>query len=604
MRVSAAVTIAALPVAYLVLRALLRSPLGGRLLAVPTSERWHDRPTPVFGGVGIFAGLVAGLACAVIVGAVEPTRELGGIVGGCTLLFVAGLVDDLHHLGPLPKVLAQFGAAGLVIGAGLRVELFHNNVVAVVVAVAWLVGITNAVNLLDNMDGLAATLATIACAYFAIDAATVHRNDLVLVLGLSLGLACLGFLPYNLRLGRRAEVFMGDSGSQVLGFALASLGLAASWTAAGTTVATVLLPLIVLAIPILDTTLVTVARLVEGRPVTQGGKDHTSHRLVYYGLSEQEAVALLGIVAIALGATGLAYNVLDNGKITAVGVLISVVLLVQFGNFLTELRERSATGTERPSLIRALLEPRRLAELLVDFVLMCSSFLGAYLFVVEGFGSPAQRAAFLAALPVVLGARYLLFVLGGIYRRVWRFATTLDVLVVAGACGLSALVSWSVVRVIRGSAGLPVSVYVLDAIFCTLLVGGARLLFRVWVERREHETGSGESPRVLIVGAGRSGRSFARELRETRGKRVVGFIDDNPAIQGRRIAGSRVLGPLDEALRIVGQSAPSEVVITIAQAPEERLAAVISACAEAQVPCRLMRRQLEAVSVATEIPTE
>ena len=97
---------------------------------------------------------------------------------------------------------------------------------------------------------------------------------------------------------------MGDAGSQLLGFTLASIGLAASWTAAGTTVATVMLPLLVLAIPIMDTTLVTAMRILERRPVTQGGKDHTSHRLVYYGLSEQEAVALLATVAIALGATG------------------------------------------------------------------------------------------------------------------------------------------------------------------------------------------------------------------------------------------------------------------------------------------------------------
>ena len=145
---------------------------------------------------------------------------------------------------------------------------------------------------------------------------------------------------------------MGDSGSQVLGFALASLGLAASWTAAGTTVATVMLPLIVLAIPILDTTLVTIARLVEGRPVTQGGKDHTSHRLVYYGLSEQEAVALLGDRRASPSAQpGSRTTSLDNGRITAVGVLVSVVLLVQFGNFLAELRERSDTdsGRGRPS---------------------------------------------------------------------------------------------------------------------------------------------------------------------------------------------------------------------------------------------------------------
>src|SRR6185503_16349183 len=257
--VEAAITLAALPVASVVLWTLLRSAsLGGRLVAVPTGARWHDHVTPLFGGVGIAAGLLAGVLLALAVGVVEPTWLLAGIVAGCGLVFVAGLLDDVRHLSPIAKLVAQFGAAAIAIAAGLRV----------VIALVWLVGITNAFNLLDNMDGLAATLATVACLYFAIDAATVHENDLVLVLALSLAFACLGFLPFNLRPGDRARVFMGDSGSQLLGFLLAVLGLAASWTTAGTTIATMLLPLLVLAIPILDTTLVTVRRLAERRPVT------------------------------------------------------------------------------------------------------------------------------------------------------------------------------------------------------------------------------------------------------------------------------------------------------------------------------------------------
>jgi len=604
MEVSAAVTIAALPVAYFVIRALLRSTLGERLVAVPTSERWHGSPTPTFGGVGIFCGLMTGIAAAVLAGVVEPTTELLGIVCGCTVIFAAGFFDDLFHLGPVPKLLAQFTAAAIVIASGLRVELFTNDIVAVAVAVVWLVGITNAFNLLDNMDGLAATLALVACAYFAIDAAAVHGNDLVIALSLSLGFACAGFLPFNLRIGRNAAVFMGDGGSQLLGFGLASLGLAASWTAAGTTVATVMLPLIVLAIPILDTTLVTVVRILERRPVTQGGKDHTSHRLVYYGLSEQEAVALLATVAVALGATGLAYNVLDNGRITTIGVLISVVLLVQFGNFLAELRDHSEEDGPRPSLLHSLLEPRRLVEIVVDFALMCGSFLVAYLIIAGGFGNPVQRAWFLAALPIVLGTRYLCFVLGGVYRRVWRYATTIDELVVALACAVSAVLSWAIVVLLRGAAGFPPSVFLLDAIFATLLIGGSRLAFRLWVERGDGAVAGAEASRVLIVGAGRFGRSFAREARETPGIRVVGFVDDNPSLRGRRIAGSRVLGPLDELERAIRQSEPTEVIVTIAEAPEDRLAIVTAACSRARVTCSLMHRRIEAVSLPAEVPAE
>ena len=170
---------------------------------------------------------------------------------------------------------------------------------------------------------------------------------------------------------------MGDSGSQVLGFGLASLALASSWTVAGTTFATVLLPLLILAVPILDTTLVTTMRLAQRRPVTRGGRDHSSHRLVYYGLSEAKAVLLLALVAAAVGATALAYNVLDNARLTAVGVLLTFVLLVQFGSFLSDLEERSRSGREGPppSLWRAVVfEPRRLVEVVADSVLICGSF--------------------------------------------------------------------------------------------------------------------------------------------------------------------------------------------------------------------------------------
>ena len=204
----------------------------------------------------------------------------------------------------------------VVLAAGVRVEIVSNDILATALGLLWLIGMTNAFNLLDNMDGLAATLAAIACLFFAIDAFTVHPNNTVAVLSLGICFACLGFLPYNLRLNRPAAVFMGDSGSQVLGFALASLGLAASWTVAGSTVATLLLPILVLAVPILDTTLVTIVRILEGRPVTRGGRDHTSHRLVYQGLSDKRAVVLLCVVSAALGLTSLAYKVLDDTLVT------------------------------------------------------------------------------------------------------------------------------------------------------------------------------------------------------------------------------------------------------------------------------------------------
>jgi UDP-GlcNAc:undecaprenyl-phosphate GlcNAc-1-phosphate transferase len=203
--VGAAVTLVALPVAAAVIWALLRSPtMGARLVAVPSGERWHARPTPTFGGVGIVAGLLAGVALALLVGAVAGSWELAGIVAGCVLLFAAGLLDDVRHLSPLAKLAAQFAAAGLAIAAGLRVELIENDPLGIVVALVWLVGITNAFNLLDNMDGLSAGVAFTASLVLLLNAWLLGEFFISLVLVALMG-SLLGFLVYNWHPPRRTS---------------------------------------------------------------------------------------------------------------------------------------------------------------------------------------------------------------------------------------------------------------------------------------------------------------------------------------------------------------------------------------------------------------
>src|SRR5579864_5974129 len=248
----------ALPATSAVIWALLRSPATRRLVALPTADRWHASATPSLGGIGIFIGFSVGFWSAAADGVFTPSQSLIGIYCAIALVFAAGLADDLYSLGPLTKLGAQGAAAAIVLSTGTSVQLVHNPVAGDAIAVAWLIGVSNAFNLLDNMDGLAATLAAIAFGFFAIDAVTVHPDDAALAFALAGALACVGFLPFNLRPGRAALVFMGDSGSQMLGFALAALGLTSSWRVAGTTIATLILPVLVLAIPILDTTLVTV----------------------------------------------------------------------------------------------------------------------------------------------------------------------------------------------------------------------------------------------------------------------------------------------------------------------------------------------------------
>jgi len=583
--VIALAAVAALPVSFATIWAALRSPLARRLSAAPRDDRWHERATPLVGGVGIIAGLYAGSLLALAVG-LEPSSELWGVLGGCALLFLAGFVDDLVALPAWAKVGVQIGAATIALTSGLTVELVGADWIAVPLGVLWLVGMTNAFNLLDNMDGLAATLAAIAAGYFALDAVSVHPNDTVLALSLSLALACVGFLRFNLRVRGSAEAFMGDSGSQVLGFAVASFGLLSSYKVAGSTAATLLLPILILAVPILDTTLVTVVRLLEGRPIHQGGRDHASHRLVYHGLSEKRSVVLLALVAAALGGTSFAYTVLNDTLVTLFGVLVTFALLVQFASFLSDVDRSGRTATTFFALHR-----RRFVEVVVDFALICAAFLAAYLLRVQGEGTINQRFIFTTALPILLAARYLAFIPFGLYRGVWRYAGARDAGAVVAAVACSEFVAFGVLAATRDLGDFPKSVFVIDALICAALIGVSRFWERA--AARGLSSFRIARRRTVIVGAGRGGRSLLRELRETPGEQVVGFVDDDATLRRRRLQGVPVLGTTADTPRVLAHAKPDTVLVTIPDAPRAVLDAVVDACTDAGVPCRFVRREVD-----------
>jgi UDP-GlcNAc:undecaprenyl-phosphate/decaprenyl-phosphate GlcNAc-1-phosphate transferase len=590
--VTALAALAALPASALTIWALLRSPAARHVVAAPRADRWHTKSTPLLGGSGFLAGLLLAAGISLAAGLIPASRELGGILAGCALLYLAGLLDDVFSLSPIAKIAAQLAAAALVLLSGVRVEIVSNGILATALGAFWIVGMTNAFNLLDNMDGLAATLAAIACGFFAIDAFTVHPSALVATLSLGIFFACCGFLPYNLRLNRPAAAFMGDSGSQLLGFAVAALGLASSWTVAGSTVATLLLPLIVLAVPILDTTLVTVVRLIEGRPLTQGGRDHTSHRLVYQGLSDKRAVVLLCGVSAALGLTSLAYKVLDDTLVTLAGVLVTFAVLVQFGSYLAEANHGNETDAR--SFVRSLLvHRRRLVEVLVDFALISASLVVAYAIRIQGQGTVWDRHMLHLALPVLLVARYIAFILFRLYRGVWRYAGARDAASVFAAVLVSEAAAFLFMWATVPWDGFPRGIFLIDLLLCTALIGAARFSERAVARGIGSFVGRRNQSRVVIIGAGRSGRSLLRELRETPGERVVAFVDDDPTLRGRRIQGVPVVSGLDEIGWTLGRLQPNAVLVTIPDAPRERLDGVIAACSRAETACRFVRRQID-----------
>jgi UDP-GlcNAc:undecaprenyl-phosphate/decaprenyl-phosphate GlcNAc-1-phosphate transferase len=327
--------------------------------------------------------------------------------------------------------------------------------------------------------------------------------------------------------------------------------------------------------------------------VYQGGRDHTSHRLVYHGLSEKRAVVLLAVISAALGATSLFYAVLDNAWVTLIGVLLTFALLVQFASALSDVERSPGLLEERSWLRTFVANPRRLVESLVDFALITASFAVAYYLRLQGGGSDYERHIFLVSLAVLLAVRYAAFIPFGLYRGVWRYAGARDAAAIVGAVLVSEVVAYLILDATQVWGAFPRSIFIIDALVCTVVVGASRFWERAFVRAVSSLTGRGARKRTLIVGAGRGGRSLLRELRETAGEQVVGFVDDDQRLVRRRLQGVPVLGGLMEIETILAKVRPDTVLVTIPDAPRERLGLVIDACALAEVPCRFVRRETD-----------
>ncbi len=208
-------------------------------------------------------------------------------------------------------------------------------------------------------------------------------------------------------------------------------------------------------------------------------------------------------------------------------------------------------------------------------------------------GTPWNPHVFNVALPVILASRYIFFILFGLYRSVWRYAGARDAVAIVAAVLLSEAAAVAFLATTQKWSDFPRAVFVLDALFCMILIGasrfGERTLFRGLLLFR----GRGNRHRTLVVGAGRAGRSLLRELNETPGEQVVGFVDDDPRLWNRRLQGVRVAGGITDLERILADTQPDTVLVTIPGAPRERLDAVVSICKRAGISCRFVRRETD-----------
>ena len=288
----------------------------------PGGHKRQSSPVPYLGGVAIvLAFSVATMVASLIRPPNAGHRELNVILAIALILAAVGLLDDLKDLSPWVRVLVEISCGIVVWNLGVGVSLTGLNLVDYVLTIFWVVGITNAFNLLDNMDGLAAGVASIACAsYFAI-AVTGDQGFVATLAAGAIGCA-VGFLRSN---RYPARIYMGDGGALFLGFLVAYLGL--KLKVAGDGYQTFLVPLLVCLIAILDTTVVVVSRLRSGKSPFQGGLDHTSHRLVHVGLPVPIAVGVIHLAALIAGALAFICTRVDAVSVWIVGGLAGVSAL-------------------------------------------------------------------------------------------------------------------------------------------------------------------------------------------------------------------------------------------------------------------------------------
>ena len=266
----------------------------------PSARKVHHQPVPRIGGVAIYLAVLAA-SVALAQWSSITYAQIGSIVVGATGISFLGLVDDRWGLRPVIKIIGQVLAALLLYATGIYVGTFPFPALNLVVTIFWVGYITNGLNLLDNMDGLAGGVAAIGAAYFALMCAS---NGQYLVGALSIAVlgACLGFLFYNLN---PASIFMGDAGSLFLGFILSAVAIKLRFPE-GIQIVTWMVPVLILGLPLFDTTLVIVSRLRRHlNPLTTPGRDHLSHRLVALGYTRREAVLICYLICAGLGVIAL-----------------------------------------------------------------------------------------------------------------------------------------------------------------------------------------------------------------------------------------------------------------------------------------------------------
>ncbi len=515
---------------------------------------------------------------------------------GMTLMFLLGLVDDFVRLKPQTKLLGQILAASMTAYLGFRLRWFESMTLDTMVTIFWIVGITNAFNLLDNMDGLCAGVGTISAATLLFLLRESHPDCAVLATMTAATLAA--FLVYNFK---PASIFMGDCGSLTIGYVISLLTLMISETSFLNPLSGIAVPIMVVMPPVMDTTLVTLIRILSGRKASTGGRDHTSHRLVLMGLTERGAVLFVYGIGIVSGIGAVFVH--RNDTFTAPSAIIPVVLaVILMGVYLSQLRVypdkefsilRNRTFT--PILVD-LTYKRQLVLVILDFCTISFAYYLSYRLRFDGDEFAYFFQTFLKSLPAVISCKLIAFYITGVYRGIWGYMSSNDVAVYLKASTFATFLSVTAVTFAYRFEDFSKGTFVIDWLLTTAALLGTRGFFRLTGDAMRRKTLQGET--VIIYGAGRGGEILLREILHNHALRIcpAGFIDDDPLKTGKKLQGFPVLGTFQDLAGILRDREVTTLLISFQEQSSEKMDRIRRFCDQNDIALKKFSIQIDDLS--------
>jgi UDP-GlcNAc:undecaprenyl-phosphate/decaprenyl-phosphate GlcNAc-1-phosphate transferase len=597
--------------ASLVLTRLVRGfALRNGMVDQPGPRKVHAVPVPRLGGVSIFLSIslaiVASFGLEYLSGGSIPMdrKPWAPILCGATIMFLIGVWDDLRSLPAWFKFLFQVLAAGLFIWFGIYTESISSlqwgplyldlSLLAVPVTFLWIIGITNAFNLIDGLDGLAAGIGIIAAGtsatIFIIRGETSDALLLVILVG-----ALVGFLFYNFN---PATIFLGDSGSLVIGYILAATAVVGSQRQA--TALAVLIPLLIFGLPIVDTLLSMLRRFVAGMKLIQPYKDpiksklrsmnrmfepdrsHIHHRLLALGFSHRNAVLLLYGLNLCLALLVLLAVFAQYRN--AGTILVTVALATYIG--IHKLGYEEATVIRPGTLLRwyeSLVFDRRFFLGFLDIVIIAAAYWGAFALKYNLETTSAQKQWYLEIFPIVLFIQLLIFFVFKLYQGVWRAIGIGDLIHIGLATSTGASLAYIAAVISPPPENGTLAFFSIYLLLLGVIVMASRSAFRI-LNHIGRTTNSGYR-NALIYGAGPRGQIIVRELSNNSDLRLqpVGFIDDDPKLTGRSVDRLPIVGADNDLVSVIARHQVTALIISSNTVSDTRLQLVMQLCQERKI---------------------